>query len=1209
MHPLVQKIAGLQRKLVLRERATAACWILVTLLGAAFVLSLVDYLFRFADVGLRIMATGVFLGAIGWSLFRWRKEITGGRRGPLAVARQVEGRFPQLGDSLASSVEFLRQSEDDPTAGSPQLRRIVVAETQTILEVLPLEEVIERRPLQRAVAWAAAVVGLFLALFVLDASSVGTALARLAAPFGSAEWPREHYLEFIDPPTRLAVGETFEAQLIDRSGPLPDEVRVEFRDAGRGRERLTETHSPAGDSLLVRREDMRRSFSFRAVGGDDETMRWHHVEVAEPPRLESLTLTIHPPAYSARPAATAERHLAALAGSGIEVAGVASEPLGAARILLDDGQAIEAELRPVAGESPPRGFVIGPASWLATRSGAWQLELKDASGVSGIVRSGQLRVEPDAPPGVDWRRPNDDVDVLASAVLPLELVARDDLAVRAIEALYEIERGPGSASGDCVVGTNDESQGGRIPLYRGPDTPETSEGETQVAAQKWSLAPLKLSPGDQLLLRGEATDYRPEAGQTPSPRRVAIITIGELDERLAERQTEIVRLLERATSAQRAARDEVKRLEIKERDAGLTASDLGALQVAELNQRRIAAMLADPLEGAPGRVNALLEVLAINQVGSPEVEQAMRSLRSALDELAKGALDTAERELTRARKLAASGETQRDPSPEPGDSEAGLPPWELEQQTADALTRLLSTAGAAQEEVIAVVDQLVARLSEAADYSRFVRELSQIIDEQKAHVESTRNRIALVARPLEIDELTREQLAELNQAAAGQESLAKRFENVQQGLARLADELDLKDAEASNLLKQAVALGGRLAIAANMQTAARELATNRVGRALELETRVVANVEELLKFLRQRDEPPATPADALAALKRAEEELARLREQLDALRSQVTGNESRGRPADERVQLGQQQGRLQENVARLAQQMQQAGAQGASQSARSAADRLNNRPPGDQRGAPRQPGSQQQLDHAKQDLDEAARQLAEQRAQEELNLSLEFINQFRADLEKMIESQKAVIAETAEVDMARATTGRLTAADAGKLELLAVEERRLADRAVANSELLFGLTAVRLSLEEAQRRLLAAADLLAARESGPSAQQAERHALARLEGMKAAFEQTAAEAQKPPEGGNPPGQPNQGQQPPRRPAFELLEIKVLRMLQVELNERTDQLRQRQEAAGQGGAAEQAALDRQARELADEQRRLAELVEELLTRNNERQQSD
>jgi hypothetical protein len=63
------------------------------------------------------------------------------------------------------------------------------------------------------------------------------------------------------------------------------------------------------------------------------------------------------------------------------------------------------------------------------------------------------------------------------------------------------------------------------------------------------------------------------------------------------------------------------------------------------------------------------------------------------------------------------------------------------------------------------------------------------------------------------------------------------------------------------------------------------------------------------------------------------------------------------------------------------------------------------------------------------------------------------------------------------------------------------------------------------------------------------------------------------------------------------------------MLQVELNERTDQLRQRQEAAGQGGAAEQAALDRQARELADEQRRLAELVEELLTRNNERQQSD
>ena len=55
---------------------------------------------------------------------------------PLTVAQRVETHFPQLGDALASAVEFLGQSEDDPAAGSAQLRRHVITEAQTAVDGL-----------------------------------------------------------------------------------------------------------------------------------------------------------------------------------------------------------------------------------------------------------------------------------------------------------------------------------------------------------------------------------------------------------------------------------------------------------------------------------------------------------------------------------------------------------------------------------------------------------------------------------------------------------------------------------------------------------------------------------------------------------------------------------------------------------------------------------------------------------------------------------------------------------------------------------------------------------------------------------------------------------------------------------------------------------------------------------------------------------------
>src|SRR5262249_18234761 len=133
--------------------------------------------------------------------------------------------------------------------------------------------------------------------------------------------------------------------------------------------------------------------------------------------------------------------------------------------------------------------------------------------------------------------------------------------------------------------------------------------------------------------------------------------------------------------------------------------------------------------------------------------------------------------------------------------------------------------------------------------------------------------------------------------------------------------------------------------------------------------------------------------------------------------------------------------------------------------------------------------------------------------------------------------------------------------------------------------------------------------LLGEKQTGQPTQRAEEHALARLEAMLQTFAQTANEAAKKPDANNPPPPPataNNRPQAQRRPTFELLEVKMLRMLQADLNERTAE-HEKRSADAAGNQAAQASLAQEARELAEEQGRLAELVQKMLSRDNEKQE--
>src|SRR5262249_29631262 len=269
-------------------------------------------------------------------------------------------------------------------------------------------------------------------------SAAATALVRLVAPFSEIAWPRQHVLAFRDMPKQLTVGQTFEAELVDTAGNIPGDLRIEYNgNAADHRDAYSEPPARVGERALARRENVRQSFAVRATGGDDNTMPWHWVEVNQLPELQSLVVDVHPPAYSGLPETRAEPHLDVLAGSSIEITGTTNQPIRSARVLQDNEPPLEATVSDDPQYAGHSIFHIESNKWLPTHGGSYRLEVETETNVTGVVGQWNLSVTPDAPPSVAWQQPSDDLFILPRAVVPIQVLAKDDLAIRQIQIEYD----------------------------------------------------------------------------------------------------------------------------------------------------------------------------------------------------------------------------------------------------------------------------------------------------------------------------------------------------------------------------------------------------------------------------------------------------------------------------------------------------------------------------------------------------------------------------------------------------------------------------------------------------------------------------------------------------------------------------------------------------------------------------------------------------
>ena len=1174
-HPLEKKVASVRRAIRGLTLVRGLAWGIVSVLGAVLLLGTADYLIHFQDPGIRLICSLLTLALAAWTLYRYL-VVPGIRRlADVDVAQRVERCFPQLNDRLASSITFLKQSEDDREAGSAALRRAVITDAEVELEDLDLRAVVDRRPAKRATAWAAAFCLVVALLALVDASSVRIAMVRLAQPLGDTHWPRANYLVLKSSPKRIAAGQTFEVELYDRNGHLPDEVRIHYRYDRRNpstdeTELMQLYDSEAGAVMLARKERVTRPFEYRAEGGDDDSMDWISLEVVEPPRVESFSVMLYPPEYTGWSPAESDKQIRALHGTHAQINATATKPLQSARLRREDGEEIAADI-----SEDEHGFSIPTGRMTIDKSGAYWFVLEDNEQlIGGTDERWDIRAVPDTPPSVTIEQPASNIFVTQEAVVPIRVLVKDNLAIRDVVLIYT--RSDHSDEGELVIplftGREQVAPAPGVTLATGTDL-----GESHVVEHDWRLADLRLALGTQILLHARASDYRPQTGQTPVARQITIITEAELEHRIADRQASILNELGRALRIERDVRSQTTALVIQAEEVGsLGRRDLDNLQAAEFNQREVAQSLTGEQQGVVAQIDRLLADLVSNRVDSPDIEQRMQGLLSEIDRLAKNHLPAIRRELTTALKT----------------TQAGLRD-SMADETSAAVKASLSKATSHEDEVIASLEQLLGELSQWAGYRRFAREIGQIRQIQEELERATRQ-LGLETLTKDLKDLSPQQHANLKKLTERQGELARHFDKLQQQMREMGDQLRTSEPLAAETLADALDQARRSAISSQMREAARQVEGNQVGQAAMQQKSIIDNLKEMLDTLSNRREHEL--GRLVKKLREAERDLQELRAGQRGLRKKIEEVKQLSDPEERRrrlQRLSRSQKKLQQEADRMARRLQRLQADRAGRSAERGASNMGQSAEAGSQGDARQAGDASR--QAQKDLDEAQKQLAQARRKAEADLAQEQLARFEDNVRGMIDQQQSALDETVRLETIRTEQQRLTRAQARSVGNLARQQQLLKDEVEGFAGKMAGAEVFQLALDATAREMGRAAGLLKKRHTDETTQQAERRALARLNHLLQALAKDNDEEKdgKPEKGGGAGGQGGGGGGAQK--IHDVSELKLLKLMQQDVNSRTRALEDQLARA-------KTLTDQQRREyqqLSEEQGQLADIVLNLL----------
>ncbi len=1153
---LRNKIVGVRRQARWTLILHGVGWGLVVGIGALLITGLLDFYLQLDDRLSRITLSLSFLLAILLIAFRFflaplRRQFT-----DVDVAQRIQDRFPKLHNKVASAIEFSNQKEEDLLAGSAALREAVIEEATEDLEQVPLGEVVRYRPAVTAAGGAlAGLIAVLLIAFCLPTGS-GIALARLTNPFGNTVWPQINQLVFRNPPTHIPSGGLFEVEVVDQKNNLPENVVIEYRFAANlGMQLLQEPMRSVDGILVAQRKNVRQSFSFRAVGGDDETP-WHPLEVVESARADAPQVELQPPAYTQWPASKGSGYIVGLVGSTIQLTAHVNKPLESAMLQTETGVS-----KPLNIEGLQISLANASAApWVLKESGDYSFTLIDQFGIEGGQQDHwQVRGLTDEPPFVSIETPSPQIQSSPDATVPVRVLTKDGLTIRDVSLHYT--RGDAVATGAQV-----------IALFRGPNrAPQLSaegleahlaRGDRRIDQYEWELAPLNLPPGTEITYWASAHDYQPAEGKSAPLHRITIVTKQELAEQLAIHQRALLAELSRVVGREKDSHSNTRGLEIQLGEVGhLDEKALHQLRGIELTEREVRQALVGNNDSILQKADALLAELKNNNIRRPEMARQLGMLAAVLQGVETDHLGSLEQELTKARKFLQAdlprGEqtnSKNSGEPQPETHDPAEAPHQTKRttrqqsRTGDALEK----AGGHQEQVIAALEHSLKALRQWDQYRRMIRDLASLENKQRKIRDQTRaTGDATLGRDLR--NLEPQQRADLKKIAERQRELARNVDRMLEEMQQTEQILGQTDPIVAASIANSIRHAHEMAIGNEMRSASQNVDHNQIGQALSRQQEAGKQLAEMSDILKNRGEPEL--ARLVEKLREAESQLSeltqnheRLKKKLQQAAKQNDTNlrkQALNRLAPKREQLHSQMGSMANALQRLR-------AQEASQSVSNAAERVA------QSGQSAQAGdtgsAQQQAEQAQSKLEQAREQLAKTRQQAEAERLDEQMAQLPDHIRSLIDRQRALQRETAGLDQLRDNQQRLNRSQKGQAIELAQQQLQLRDNTSAIAGELTAAEIFQRTMENVAEKMQQAFEDLGAFRTSERTQRMQQEAIGTLTLMKRALAREKQSAPKKNQGGGAGGGQGGGNQPQGKQRS-LTELKLLKLLQEDLNQR------------------------------------------------------
>lgn len=1166
-HELQQRVERVSRRARWMMFCGGAALTGVIVIGAIILLGLTDYVLRVEDLGVRVICSLALWGSAAAAIYFFIRPAFSRRFDPHHIARLIEQRNPQLGDRLTSTLEFLHESEDDPTAGSSALRRSVVAETTAIAEDLNFADVL-RSGLKWWVFGALLTIAVLIsAAFAVDGFAASTALQRLLAPWQARPWPRRTNLVVSEAPSVVAKGASWMVSVVDQNGRLPSDAEIEFAYLGdKDARRESRPMTLLQNSLEYRVSSVTRPFRFRVFGGDDHSMDWRLVEVVEPAETKSLSIEVTPPAYL--PAvATAEQEGAvhALVGSTIRIQGVATKPARRVSATIRQGKTtttINGELQGdriliPASKEPPIPIQA---------DGELKITLTDAQGVSSETTLA-IAATPDLPPNVTLLEPRGAQFTTARAIVSVAANVKEDVALKSVMLVYR--QADNEANVSLFPAADSAS----------PDSPTEIQQSSSGHAIEWDLSELPdLAPGQTLNILIRAADFKPQVGESAQV-RLTIVDDADMLDRLGQEQSLILNQLNQALAKQRLVRQLIGNLMIQFNDVGEFGDvELQQLQNSELNQRQISEQLVGSNKGALNQINALLVRIEQNRLDAPLMTQRLNELADGLRGLADGPLPNISQQLLIAVK-------------------GGRAELAAENDRRATVTTELKEATVAsasdQDEVIRRLESLIGDLTQWEDYRQFGRELRRIEAEQQAiTAAAAAQRPRLLTR--DPSQWTAQEIADLRKLALRQGDLAIQFEKLIVRMNKTREQLLESQPRAAEAISSAIDASERHAVNGRLREASRLLGDRQLGAAGASQAKVEKGLTEILDALaNRREHEHSRQGDKLNAAADDLDAIAKQQANLRDKMKQAAANPNKQERKRELMKLAEEQERLAEETKQLGRRLERLQADQASDSAKQASENMQKAGEAGKRGDG--DAADKHAEQAERDLEDVAREIESRKEQAKQDLFDEQMARLQAAIEGLVGRQGSVLEEFTRLKSLADQQGNLSDAQQTSVGVLARRQRLIAEEAADLAERIAAAKAFALALNGARREMDRVAARLDRIDLSDATEQAAASALNRLQQIIDALEK-AESPKKPDDGGGGGGGEPKPPQPEQDTIQRLSELKLLRTMQTEINQRTRDLDAAQ--AKNGGQLNGEQIEQRA-ELVAEQGQLAALILEMV----------